>query len=164
VQPASPAYTFPWALSVKLIGLARHQFAVLSLAVIALVSSFWFLVDVLGTATRATPSFGVAAFEDRFNGFGKTVQPHTVYGYLSDNPANDPSSLAEFHLTQYVLAPAIVRQSTHENLVIVNYHSKDLDMRLLQANRLKPYRSVGTGIALASGDKPMGDKPLGDKK
>ena len=60
-----------------------------------------------------------------------------MYGYLSDNAPNDPSALAEFHLTQYTLAPAIVRPSATENLVIVNYHSKQLDMRLLRANHLR---------------------------
>lgn len=148
------ACTFPWARSAKLIGLARHQFVVITLAAIALVSSFWFLLDVLGTANHSKQTFGVAAFENRFNDFPKTVQPHTVYGYLSDTPANDPSSLAEFHLTQYVLAPAILRPSTHENLVIVNYHSKDLDMKLLAANHLRPLRNIGNGVALCRGDKP----------
>jgi hypothetical protein len=132
--------------------LARHQFAVVVLAAIALFSSFWFLLDVLGAATHSTSAFGVTAFENRFSDFPSTVRPHTVYGYLSDNPPNDPSALAEFHLTQYVLAPAIVRPSTRENLVIVNYHGKNLDMKLLAANRLRPLRNVGTGLELCQGD------------
>jgi hypothetical protein len=128
--------------------LARHKFAVLSLAAIALVSSFWFLLDVLGTATHAKQSFGVAAFENRFAEIRKTIRPHTVYGYLSDNPPNDPSALAEFHLTQYVLAPAIIRPSTRENLVVVNYHSKQLNGRLLMDNHLVPYLDFGNGVAV----------------
>ncbi len=134
--------------------MARHQFAVFALAVIALVSSFWFLLDVLGAATRTTRTFGVAAFENRFGDFPKTIQPHSVYGYLSDNPPNDPSALAEFHLTQYTLAPAIIKPSTSEDLVIVNYHSKDLDMRLLRANRLVPFRQLGTGLQLCRRLRP----------
>jgi hypothetical protein len=132
--------------------LARHQFAVLFLAAIAIASSFWFLVDVLGTATHTTQAFGVTAFENRFNGFGKTVQPGTVFGYLSDNPPNDASALAEFHVTQYVLAPAIVKPTTHEKLVIVNYHSKNLDMRLLLANHLRALQKIGNGITLCQGE------------
>lgn len=126
--------------------------AVLSLAIVAIASSFWFLLDVLGTATKSKPSFGVAAFEDRFNGFGRTMKPNTVYGYISDTPSNDPSALAEFHLTQYVLAPAMIQATTHQKLVIVNYHGKDLDMRLLRANHLRPYTNIGTGLALVLGD------------
>jgi hypothetical protein len=128
--------------------LARHKFAVLSLAAIALVSSFWFLLDVLGTATHTKQTFGVAAFEARFAEIRKTIHPHTVYGYLSDNASTDPSALAEFHLTQYVLAPAIIRPSTRENLVIVNYHSKQLNGRLLMDNHLVPYLDYGNGVAL----------------
>jgi hypothetical protein len=133
--------------------LARHQFAVLSIAALALASSLWFLLDVLGTATHNTQTFGVASFENRFNDFRKTVQPHTVYGYVSDNPANDASALAEFHLTQYTLVPAIIKPSPNENLVIVNYHSKDLDMKLLQKYHLQPLASFGNGVELCRGAK-----------
>ncbi len=110
-------------------------------------------MDVLGAATRSKPSFGVAAFENRFNGFAANIKPHAVYGYLSDNPPNDPSAQAEFHLTQYVLAPAIVTPSANEHYVIVNYHGKDLDPKLLSANRLRPFRSIGTGLELCLGEK-----------
>ncbi len=134
--------------SVKLIGLARHQFAVLSLAAIALVSSFWFLLDVAGTANHSSRSFGVAAFENRFDDLRKLAQPPLVLGYLSDNPPNDPSTLAEFHLTQYTLAPAIVKPSADENLVIVNYHSKQLDMAELRPRHLAVVRDFGNGVAL----------------
>jgi hypothetical protein len=134
--------------------LARHQFAVLALTAIALISSFWFLLDVLGTATRRGPAFGVAAFENRFTDFPKPIQPHTVYGYFSDNAPNDPSALAEFHVTQYTLAPAIVRPSVTEKVVIMNYHSKQLDVRLLRANHLRPLRSVGTGLMLCQPENP----------
>jgi hypothetical protein len=134
--------------------LARHQFAVFSLAAIALISSFWFLLDVLGAATRTKRTFGVAAFESRFGDFPKTIQPHAVYGYLSDNPPNDPSALAEFHLTQYTLAPAVIKPSADENMVIVNYHTKDLDVRLLRANHLAPFRQLGTGLHLCRRLRP----------
>lgn len=129
--------------------MARHQFALLSLAAIAILSSFWFLVDVLGVATQRSKAFGVSTFETRFDEFRKTIQPHAVYGYISDNSPNDPSALAEFHLTQYTLAPAIIKPSRTEELVIVNYHSKQLDGRLLMANHLAPFRDFGNGVALA---------------
>lgn len=71
-----------------------------------------------------------------------------VYGYVSDNAPNDPRALWEYHLTQYVLAPAIITDSANEPLVIVNYHSKDLDFRLLHAYHLDPFRDFGNGVAL----------------
>jgi hypothetical protein len=128
--------------------LARHQFAVVSLAAIAIVSTFWFLLDVLGTASHNKQAFGVAAFENRFNDFRKTVQPHSVFGYLSDNPPNDPSAQAEFYLTAYTLAPAILKPSINENLVILNSHSSQPDAKLLQANHLLPVQDFGNGVLL----------------
>lgn len=111
-------------------------------------SSFWFLLDVLGAAAHASKGFGVTAFESRFDSFRQAIQPHGVYGYLSDNPPNDPSAAAEYHLTQYVLAPAIIKPDSAENLVVVNVHSKSLDWKLLHDNHLLPVQDFGDGIAL----------------
>jgi hypothetical protein len=127
--------------------LGRQKYLVLSLGAIALISSFWFLLDVLGAVAHRSPVLRVQEFEDRFVNFPKP-EPNTVYGYVSDNAPNDPRSLWEYHLTQYVLAPAIIKASATENLVIVNYHSKDLDFRLLHNDHLDPYRDFGNGIAL----------------
>lgn len=129
--------------------MARHQFAVISLVAIVLVSSFWFLLDVLGAATHANKGFGVAAFENRFDSFRQTVQPHGVYGYISDTPQNDPSAAAEYHLTQYVLAPAIIKPDSAEDLVVVNVHTKSLDWKFLHDNHLLPVKDFGNGIGLA---------------
>lgn len=123
------------------------------LAAIALVSSFWVLLDIAGAATRRSRGVGVAAFEERFNDFRKTAAPHAVYGYFSDIPPNDPSALAEFRLTQYTLAPAIIKPTPHENLVVVNYHSKQIDMKLMQANHLGVLQLFGNGVALCRGQK-----------
>jgi hypothetical protein len=148
VRPAWRACFSPWGRSVKLNGLARHQFAVFSLAAIALVSSLWFLLDVLGTASHSTKTFGVTAFENRFSDFRKTVQPHSVYGYVSDNPPGDPSARPEFYLTQYTLAPGIIRLSGNEKLVILNSHSNQPDPKILQANHLVPVQDFGNGVLL----------------
>jgi hypothetical protein len=117
------------------------------LAAVSLASSFWFLLDVLGAVTHRAPSFRVADFESRFADFPKPG-PDNVYGYVSDNPRNDPSSLSEFHLTQYTLAPATIKASTNEQLVIVNYHGKSIDMNFLRAEHLTPYQDFGNGVAL----------------
>lgn len=127
--------------------MGRHRIVVLSLAAVALVSSFWFLLDVLGTVAHRAPSISVADVEARFANFPKPG-PDAVYGYVSDNQPNDPRALFEYHLTQYVLAPAIIRPTANLDLVVVNYHSKDLDFRLLHANHLDPYQDYGNGVAL----------------
>lgn len=120
---------------------------VLLLAAIALASSFWFLLDVLGTLTGRKPALSVGDFEARFANFPKPG-PDAVYGYASDNQPNDPRALFEYHLTQYVLAPAIIRPTANLELVVVNYHTKDLDYRFLRANHLDPYHDYGNGVAL----------------
>jgi hypothetical protein len=127
--------------------LARHKFAVIALAAIALCSILWALLDILGAVSQ-NQVFGVAAFENRFNEFRKTVQPHSVYGYLSDNLPNDPSALPEFYLTQYTLAPAIVKPTTAERLVIVNFHDNKPDAKLLRANGLAQVQNFGNGVVL----------------
>jgi hypothetical protein len=119
----------------------------LVLTALALVSSFWFLLDVLGLATQRAPTFQVADFEKRFATFPKT-DPHMLYGYISDTPPNNPSALAEFHLTQYVLAPAIVTPSAGQDLVVMNYHSKQLDYKFLRTVNLNLVRDFGNGVAL----------------
>ena len=128
--------------------MGRHKFAVLSLTAVSLASSFWFLLDVLGRHPSCTLLWR-AEFENRFTDFPKP-DPDTVYGYVSDNRPNDPSALAEFHLTQYTLAPAIIKPSANEHLVIVNYHAK-IGIKLLRANHLDPYQDFGNGIALCRG-------------
>jgi hypothetical protein len=127
--------------------LGRQKFVVLLLGAIALASSFWFLLDIVGAVAHRSPVLRVAEFEDRFVDFPKP-EPHMVYGYVSDNAPNDPRSLWEYHLTQYVLAPAIIKDSANEPLVVVNYHTKGLDLRMLRNNHLDPFHDFGNGVAL----------------
>ncbi|MBZ5608766.1 MAG: hypothetical protein LAP38_10935 [Acidobacteriia bacterium] len=128
--------------------MVRHQFAVIALLAIALASSFWVLLDVAGDYSKRSASFGVASFESRFSELRKTVTPQSVFGYTSDNPPNDPSDQAEFYLTQYTLAPAIVTSSTLEKLVIANFHNPNPDLNVLQAKHLTPVQNFGNGIIL----------------
>jgi hypothetical protein len=147
VRRAFPACTFPSVLSAKLIGLARHKFAVIALAALALCSTLWALLDILGAVSH-NQIFGVTSFENRFDEFRKTVRPHSVYGYVSDNAPNDPSARPEFYLTQYTLAPALVKSTAEEPLVIVNFHSGKPDYGLLRANKLALVRDLGNGVML----------------
>jgi hypothetical protein len=128
--------------------LVRHQVAVLALLTVALASSFWVLLDVAGDYSQSSTSFGVASFENRFSALRKMVTPQSVFGYTSDNPPNDPSDQAEFYLTQYTLAPAIITSSILENQVIVNFHSPKPNLRALQAKRLMVVQDFGSGILL----------------
>ena len=127
--------------------MGRHKILVVLLGVVALASSFWFLLDVIGTAVKRARTLSAGDFEARFANF-PPPSPDAVFGYLSDNQPNDPRALFEYHLTQYVLAPAIIKPTANLPLVVVNYHTKDLDIRMLQANHLVPYREYGNGVAL----------------
>lgn len=117
------------------------------LAAIALASSFWFLLDVLSNVAGRKSALSVGDFEARFANFPRPG-PDAVYGYVSDNQPNDPRGLFEYHLTQYVLAPAILKPTANLDLVVVNYHTKALDFRFLHANHLDPYQDYGNGVAL----------------
>jgi hypothetical protein len=132
----------------KLINLARHQFAVIALAVIALASSFWTLLDLIAIYSKGTESFGVVPFEERFDLFRKSMPPRSVFGYISDNPATDVSSQSEFFLTQYTLVPAIVKESTEENLLVGNFHTNKPDAAKLRAKSLVLLNDFGHDVFL----------------
>jgi hypothetical protein len=128
--------------------LARHQFAVLALAVLALASSFWWLLDLLGDYSRNAGTFGVAAFDGRFINIRKTIAPNTVFGYFSDNPEHSQVNQAEYYLTQYALAPALVVESANTPLVVANTHAATPNVAALQAAGLALVQDFGNGILL----------------
>jgi len=128
--------------------LARHQFAVVALATIALASSFWLLLDVVSAYSNRSRTLGVDSFEDRFRELRKALAPHSEVGYISDNPTNDEAAQAEFYLTQYTLAPTIVDASPNRPLVVANYHSPQPDLAKLQAQHLVLLQDFGNGVLL----------------
>jgi len=128
--------------------LVRHQFAVIALAVIALTSSCWILLDLIAINSRGTENFGVAPFEERFDMFRKSMPPRSVFGYISDNPPAEVSSQGEFFLTQYTLVPAIVTSSTEENLLVGNFHTNKPDGAKLRAKNLILLNDFGHDVYL----------------
>ncbi|HTS51412.1 MAG TPA: hypothetical protein VMH05_25870 [Bryobacteraceae bacterium] len=128
--------------------MARHQFAVIALLGIAVASIFWVLLDVARAYSHSSTSYGVENFENRFADLPKAATPKTVFGYISDNRPEDPSDQAEFYLTQYTLAPAIVVSTINEREVVANMHSANPDMKPLQARGFVPVRNFGNGIFL----------------
>jgi hypothetical protein len=139
----------PRISNAELNNLARHQFAVFALAAIAIASSFWLLLDLVAVLSKETQSFGVDAFEKRFELLHKDMPPHGVMGYVSDNPANDEvTSQGEFYLTQYTLAPVIIKPSTEEPLEIANFHTAKPNADLLKAKHLVDVRDYGNDVHL----------------
>ena len=129
--------------------MARHQFAVFALAAISIASSFWYLLDIVAVLSKATESFGVTAFEKRFEVLHKSLPPHSVLGYVSDNPVNDEvTSQGEFYLTQYSLAPALIKADTVEPFEVANFHTAKTDEAALKARQLVAYRDYGNDVYL----------------
>ena len=105
---------------------------------LSLASSLWVLLDVIAAYSFAQSSaaFGVPAFENRFEVLHKSMPSRSVLGYVSDNPANNTQSQAEFYLTQYALAPAIIKATTEEHFVVANFHNNAPDQAMLRAKHL----------------------------
>ncbi len=134
--------------------MARHQFAVFALAALALASSFWWLLDLVGDYSRNAGTVGVAAFDNRFSSLRKAVSPKSVFGYISENPPNTLASQAEYYLTQYALAPALVIESARLPLVVANMRTATPNAALLQANHLTPMQDFSSGILLCRHTSP----------
>jgi hypothetical protein len=132
--------------------LARHQFAVIALAALALTSSFWLLLDVVAGYYNVSRTFGVGSFEDRFQSLRKALPAHSVVGYASDNPTNDVAALSEYYLTQYALAPTVVSFSPNESMVVVNNHAARPDLAKLRAQHLTLIQNFGNGVLLCRND------------
>ena len=128
--------------------MSRHRFAVFALISISLASSLWFLLDVITAYRylRDTYAFGVPNFDSRFQALQKSMPPRSVMGYVSDNPANNTQSQAEFYLTQYALAPAIVKATTEEHFVVANFHTNSPDPAMLRAKRLVLVQDFGNDV------------------
>jgi hypothetical protein len=127
---------------------SSHRFAVLALISIALASSLWLLLDVITAYTylRKTYAFGVPNFDSRFEALHKSMPPRSVLGYVSDNPANNTQAQAEFYLTQYALAPAIVKASTEEHFVVANFHNNAPNAAMLRAKNLVLVQDFGNAV------------------
>jgi hypothetical protein len=106
----------------------------------------WILLDVIGAYSRSSDAFGVPAFESRFQTLHKAMPPRAVLGYVSDNPANNTQSQAEFYLTQYALAPAIVKATTEEHFVVANFHTNSPDAAMLRSKNLTLDRDFGNDV------------------
>ena len=135
-------------VSAKLNVLSRHRFAVAALICISLASSLWFLLDVITAHgyLRDTHAFGVPNFDSRFQALHKSMPPHSVLGYISDNPANNTQSQAEYYLTQYALAPAIIKATTEEHFVVANFHNNSPNAAMLKAKHLVLVQDFGNAV------------------
>ena len=87
----------------------------------------------------------VGNFDNRFALLHKSLKPGTVLGYISDNP-DDTEAQAEFYLTQYALAPAIISANTGERFVVANFHTNSPNQEKLRARRLVLMQDYGNDV------------------
>ncbi len=128
--------------------MSSHRFVVAVLICISLASSLWFLLDVITAYSylQESHAFGVANFDSRFEALHNNMPARSVLGYVSDNPAANTQSQAEFYLTQYALAPAIVKATTEEHFVVANFHSNSPNAAMLKAKHLVLVQDFGNDV------------------
>ncbi len=128
--------------------------AVLSVATVSLLSVgrlFFQVVDFYPTA----PSIdGVTEFDGRFAALRGMLPAKGIIGYMTDpeTPPGDTNAQAEYHLTQYSLAPILVVNSPQQRYVIGNFH-KAVTTGSLQDRGYKLMKEFGNGIVLLENEK-----------
>ena len=125
----------------------RVRAAVALLLSMAMLSGLRFLV---GTATLARETHRpdeVTLYQRRFAVLSPMLDRQRVVGYVTDRP----DAAREFFLTQYALAPVIVANHAHADLVIGNFFDPDTGPALAAAHRLALIRDFGEGLALYRG-------------
>jgi hypothetical protein len=128
--------------------LARHQFAVLALAALALCSIFWSLLNVEGAVSHRQV-VRIVYFETRLEQLRRTLDPSSPVGWISDNGANDSAAaLLEYHLTQYTLAPVKVKNTDKETDVVGIFDAGKIDQALLASHKLYLVRDFNNGVAM----------------
>lgn len=114
--------------------------------------AIWANVEFLrqGAATRFhfTDLDCVPDYEARLAPICKLVPADAVLGYIDDIPSPTNAPSGKYLLSQYVLAPRVLRHGTDNALVIVNYESPG--HRFVPPAGLSPaqVRDFGQGIWL----------------
>jgi len=90
----------------------------------------------------------VSNFDNRFAALHAALPPRSVLGYVSDNVGDDTEAKAEFYLTEYALAPAIVKATSEEHLVVANFHTLNQDPAKLRAKHLQRLQDFGSDVFL----------------
>ena len=101
----------------------RAALGFLLLAGMAVWANVEFLRQSSATHFHFTDLDCVPDYEARLAPIAKTVPADAVLGYIDDIPSPASAPSGKYFLSQYVLAPRIVRHGTDNALVIVNYES-----------------------------------------
>ncbi len=99
---------------------------------------------------------GVSLHENRFKGLKNLLQAYTVVGYITDlqpDKATEGHYLTQYHLTQYVLSPAIIANGTNYPLVIGNFHKPVNISRISRDSHLTFIGELDNGVMLFRSEK-----------
>jgi hypothetical protein len=128
--------------------------AILSVAAVSLLSVGRLFIQVSDFYPKAPVPDGVTEFDGRFAALRGMLPTKGVIGYMTDpeTPPADVNAQAEFHLTQYALAPILVVNSPQQRFVVGNFH-KVVTTGSLRDRGFKTVREFGRGIVLLENEK-----------
>ena len=90
---------------------------------------------------------GIGRYQDRFRGLREKLPPRGVFGYFSDIP-DHTENRAGMALTQYALAPLVLRESTELPMVVGNFHRRVPTADELRQKELTVLFDSGSGVLL----------------
>ena len=133
---------------------SRELGAILSVAAVSLLSVGRLLLQVADFYPRAPSPDGVTEFDSRFVALRGMLPPKGIIGYMTDldTPPADVNAQAEYHITQYALAPILVVNSPHQRFVVGNFH-RTVTTGSLRDRGFKTVREFGSGIVLLENEK-----------
>ena len=128
--------------------------AILSVSAVSLLSVGRLFFQVADFYPTAPSPDGVTDFDRRFQALRTMLPAKGVIGYMTDpdTPPGDTNAQAEYHLTQYALAPVIVVNSPEQHFVIGNFH-RVVTTGSLRDRGYKLVREFGNGIVLLENEK-----------
>jgi hypothetical protein len=92
-------------------------------------------------------SDAIGRYQDRFQGVREKLPPQGIFGYFSDI-SDHTENRAAMALTQYALAPLVLRERTDLPMVIGNFHRGFPAPEEMQRKGLYLLFDTGRGVAL----------------
>jgi hypothetical protein len=128
--------------------------AIFLIAAVSLLSIGRLFMQVADFYPTAPSPDGVTEFDSRFAALRAMLPPKGIIGYVTDpdTPPADSNAQAEYHLTQYALAPILVLNSPRQRFVVGNFH-RAVTTGSLRDRGFKTVREFGKGIVLLENEK-----------
>ena len=89
----------------------------------------------------------ISRYQARFHGVRERMPHHGIFGYFSDITERSENRAA-MYLTQYALAPLVLRESTDFPMVVGNFHRGFPSQGEIRQKGLHLFFNTGNGIVL----------------